>query len=688
MATKRQIWLLRLMGRLLAPGRGEVRAMEEAMHLGGVLRFICVILATIVAPSTVLAYFAVSAISAEEIAAREEVARLAEDIAGSFWRQVDQNFSRFETATRDRLESGQSPLESPRELHPHMLVAVQFDDEGALIAPFRKDAGPAYPQEYLMHPMLRRAQQIAGDEPARAAKLYGEVAGTSLSPSVRGRAALDRARLLLRMGQDREAELLFAEVIQHYGDARDQWGFRLGDLAQLQLGEAILEKDQATGTQMLQDLAASLMEEQWAIHHGGEAAVVRQALSRIEPMVSREWSSRARGRIAERNEMLFWMGELEEELNQLSVGQLGSPIGQMQWWKGERGLWAATRWHNARYVFALDLEIIVSNFKADVRAAVPDSAVLEAFLLAPGDPVPGKVLAERSLSPWLTDWSVVTVLRNPDAVATERHRARLQRIGVIGFAIAMMAVGAVLSARLVSRELDVARMKTDFAANVSHELRSPITQIRLKAESLMFGLADTPEEQDEHYQIILRESERLSRLVDNILNYAAIERGSTQYVLRPGSLAETTDRAVESVRTALEVRDMELEITIDYDLPIVHHDADAIAQCLINLISNAAKYSNPGGWIGILGRRVEGGVELAVSDRGIGIAAHDLRRIFDPYYRSRDALARRRKGTGIGLTITRYIMEAHGGNISVQSRPGQGSTFTLRFPVLKEDTEA
>jgi signal transduction histidine kinase len=126
---------------------------------------------------------------------------------------------------------------------------------------------------------------------------------------------------------------------------------------------------------------------------------------------------------------------------------------------------------------------------------------------------------------------------------------------------------------------------------------------------------------------------------------------------------------------------MDLEINIPHDLPEVLHDADAVAQCLINLISNAAKYSEPGGWIRVLGRRVEGGVELAVSDQGIGIAPHDLRRIFEPYFRSRDALARRRKGTGIGLTITRYIMEAHGGSISAQSRPGHGSTFTLRFPL-------
>lgn len=683
MATKKtRTWLLRMLGRILAPGRGEVRALEEAMYLQGVLRFVGLIVATIVAPSIVLAYFGVSAISLEQSAAREEVARLAEDIAGNVWRQVDQDFSRFEEATRDRLESGRSPLESPGELHPYLLLAIQLDSNGDLLAPFRDDVEPRYPLEYLTHPTLQRARRIEEDVPARAIQLYAEVSQASLSPAVRGRAALDQARLLAAQERDREAREVLESVLDRYAGVRGPWGFRLGDLARLQLGEMLLEEDEQAGVLALQALADSLLDERWVVGQGGEAAVVRQALSRIEPLASREWASRARGRVAERNEALFWAGELREELDRLPMSRLtSSPVGQIRWWEGEQGLWAVTRWSGMVYVFALDLETVISNLKADSRAVVPDSAVLEAFLLPPSEPIPEEALARRSLAPWLTDWSVVSVVRDPEAVALTQQRARLQRIGIILFAITMMTVGAVLAARLVSRELDVARMKTDFAANVSHELRSPITQIRIKAESLMFGLADTPEEEEEHYQIILRESERLSRLVDNILDYAAIERGSKQYTLRPGSLADTTERAIESVSTALEVRDMALEINVPYDLPEVYHDADAIAQCLINLVSNAAKYSEPGGWIGILGRRVEGGVELAVSDRGIGIAAHDLRRIFEPYYRSRDALARRRKGTGIGLTITRYIMEAHGGTISAQSRPGKGSTFTLRFPL-------
>ena len=154
---------------------------------------------------------------------------------------------------------------------------------------------------------------------------------------------------------------------------------------------------------------------------------------------------------------------------------------------------------------------------------------------------------------------------------------------------------------------------------------------------------------------------------------------TTRFVLRIGNVAETVERAIESVRSTLELKDIELILDVPYDLPPVHHDTDAITQCIVNLVSNAAKYSPGGSRVRLHGRVVEG-VELTISDEGIGIAAHDLRKIFDPFYRSRDSLARRQKGTGIGLTITRYIIEAHGGSISVQSRPGKGSTFTLRFP--------
>jgi two-component system phosphate regulon sensor histidine kinase PhoR len=249
------------------------------------------------------------------------------------------------------------------------------------------------------------------------------------------------------------------------------------------------------------------------------------------------------------------------------------------------------------------------------------------------------------------------------------------------FAVLMLGVGAVLSMRLVGRELDVATMKADFAASVSHELRSPITQIRIKAEALLLGLADNEEEKTQHYLTIIRETERLSRLVDNTLDFAAIERGAKSYTLRAGDLADTIYRGCDGIMGSLELQGTNFDLDVPGDLPEVHHDSDAVVQCIVNLVSNAAKYSERESTVRVSAHtRSDGGVDVSVEDEGIGMSDEDMRRIFEPFFRSHDSKARKRKGTGIGLTITRYIMQAHGGDIEVRSRLGKGSTFTLRFP--------
>jgi len=680
MAKKSRSIFLRVLSRLLAPGRGEVRALEEAMHLQGVLRFVAVIAATIVGPSLVLAYFAVHAISVEELAARDEISRNAEGAAQKFWRQVEADFSAFEEATLTRLEAGRSPLERARELHPMILVALRFDAEGVPLAPFLLDDGPDYPKEYLFHPDVRAAAALMRTDPTAAAQRYGQLSRQSLPPAVRARAQLDRALLLEALGRQQAALSELEGLTTRTPDLRDAWGFRIADLARLRLGEIRMRSEPALGIAALRELVEDLLESPWTIGQGSEAAVASQALSMLEPHGEREWVARVRGQIAERNDMLYWTGELLDEIRRIPASRLASsPAGELWWSEGEQGMWAITRWGGDTYVFGLDRLTLLEKLKDDALTTTHHTDPIEATLLAPDQIPHDHTLAIRSLEPWLADWKVIATLRDPEAIAAEHARKRTQRITIIGFAIAMMGVGAVLSARLISRELDVVRMKTDFAANVSHELRSPITQIRLKAESLILGLAETPEEIEAHYNIVLRESERLSRLVDNILDYAAIERGSKQYILRQSNIAETVYRAIESVRSTLELKDIDLTIDVPYDLPPVHHDTDAITQCIVNLVSNAAKYSPGGSQVRVHARLVEG-VELTVSDDGIGIAPHDLRKIFDPFYRSRDSLARRQKGTGIGLTITRYIIEAHGGSISVQSRPGKGSTFTLRFP--------
>ncbi len=355
--------------------------------------------------------------------------------------------------------------------------------------------------------------------------------------------------------------------------------------------------------------------------------------------------------------------------------------GQVSWREGRKALWATLWWGDDFYAFGFDTDAILSELKADANGSVPHDSPVAAALFSPNESLPDSQIVRRSLAPWLTGWSFVVTPKDPAALQAAQTKRRNQRFGIVLFAVVMLGVGAVLSMRLVGRELDVATMKTDFAASVSHELRSPITQIRIKAEALLLGLAETDEERTKHYLTIIRETERLSRLVDNTLDFAAIERGAKSYTLRAGDLADTIYRGCDGIVGSLELQGTTFDIDVSADLPAVHHDSDAVVQCIINLVSNAAKYSDPGSTVRVVARtRPDGGVDVDVEDEGIGMSPEDMERIFEPFFRSHDSNARKRKGTGIGLTIARYIMQAHGGDVAVRSELGKGSTFTLTFP--------
>lgn len=686
MPTFRITWLNRMLRRLLKARRGEVRAMEDALHLENVLRFAGLFMGTILFPTALLTWFGLAGVEdgPERVAA--DVQREATVAADTFWAQAERRFSTFEERVRDRLEAGRSPVESARELHPHLLVALRSDEEGNLRAPFiREDDVAEGIAELGLHPAVEAARRMERDgvAPERVAQAYAAAAAALPSPAARGRALLDEARMLAKAGRTEEVDARLQIVSSRYRGLRDPWGFPLEELARLEQARRTMEQDPRAGQAALRTLVNDLLAERWIVGQGGEAAIARHALSLVRQEGQTDWVSTTRERVAERTTSLYWATTLLPELDQ--VGRASAAIrvadGDLLWRTGSRALWATIHWDGRRYDFGLDYEAIVSELKADARASAVADADVIAWLLGPGEAPPPTVLAAKSLAPWLNGWQVVVAVRDPAALAETQRSERRRRIIIIGVALLMIVFGTLATVQLIKRELDIARMQTSFAANVSHELRSPITHIRIQGESLMLGLSDTEEEREEAYVSIVRESERLSRLVDNVLDFAAIEQGAKRYTLRDRDLVGTVLRAVDSISSAQELTDKELDVDLPANFPDVPHDGDAVAQCVINLVSNAAKYSEPGGWIGVRGRRVESGVEITVSDKGIGIAPHDLRRLFDPFFRSRDALARRRKGTGIGLTITRYIMRSHGGDVQVASRPGKGSTFTLRFPL-------
>ncbi len=251
---------------------------------------------------------------------------------------------------------------------------------------------------------------------------------------------------------------------------------------------------------------------------------------------------------------------------------------------------------------------------------------------------------------------------------------------ILGGLSLLLAGGLLLTYRNVSKEMALARLKSDFVSNVSHELRTPLSLIRLYAETLEMGRLNSQEKYQEYYCIIRKESERLSALINNILDFSRIEAGRKEYDFRDTDMRELVRNTLESYRYQIEQHGFTFEEKID-PVPPMRVDREAMARSLVNLVNNALKYSQDRKYIGVNLYRENGAVKLEVIDHGIGIPSQEQHKIFEKFYRVGDPLVHNTKGSGLGLSLVRHIVQAHGGEVMVDSAPGQGSKFTITLPV-------
>ena len=252
---------------------------------------------------------------------------------------------------------------------------------------------------------------------------------------------------------------------------------------------------------------------------------------------------------------------------------------------------------------------------------------------------------------------------------------------ILGGLSLLLAAGVWLTYRNVTRELALAKLKSDFVSNVSHELRTPLALIRLYSETLELGRLSNSSKQHEYHEIIRKESERLTALINNILDFSRIEAGKKEYTFRETDVADLVRSTLESYRFEIEQNGFRLEEKIEDNLPPLQVDREAIARSLLNLVNNAVKYSVSDKYLGVSLYRRNGGVNLEVVDHGIGIPPNEQAKIFEKFYRACDPLVHNSKGSGLGLSLVRHIVEAHGGEVGVESSPGKGSKFTITLPV-------
>jgi signal transduction histidine kinase len=254
---------------------------------------------------------------------------------------------------------------------------------------------------------------------------------------------------------------------------------------------------------------------------------------------------------------------------------------------------------------------------------------------------------------------------------------------ILGGLSFLLAGGIFLTYRNVSKEMALARLKSDFVSNVSHELRTPLALIRLYAETLELRRISSPEKHQEYYCIIRKESERLTALINNILDFSRIEAGRKEYDFRETDMCELVRNTLDSYRYQIEQHGFMFEEKIG-EVPPLKIDREAMARSLVNLVNNALKYSQDRKYIGVNLYRENGSVKLEVIDQGIGIPANEQQKIFEKFYRVGDPLVHNTKGSGLGLSLVQHIARAHGGDISVDSTPGAGSKFTITLPVNRE----
>src|ERR1044071_9941164 len=255
---------------------------------------------------------------------------------------------------------------------------------------------------------------------------------------------------------------------------------------------------------------------------------------------------------------------------------------------------------------------------------------------------------------------------------------------ILGVLSVLMIGGLVLTYRSVNKQVALARLKSDFVSNVSHELRTPLALIRLYAETLELGRITTDGKKHEYYSIIRKESERLSALINNILDFSRIEAGAKEYDFRETDIAELVRNTLDSYRYQIEQQGFALEEHIDPGIPAVKVDREAIARALVNLVNNALKYSDNEKFLGVRLYREQSVLKLEVSDRGIGIDRNEQARIFEKFYRTCDPLVHNTKGSGLGLSLVQHITEAHGCGVEVESTPGRGSKFTVWLPLANQ----
>jgi len=602
-------------------------------------------------------------------------------------------------------------------------VFVAFDGEEPVFplfqpVPYVIPSSSESGSEGTLQERLRRAETYEFKEKnyKSAVSLYSNLFDRSQDTNFKARMLANMARCLMKAEDYDGAIQNYQRVCDDYPESLSSTGLPLALISQLQMASCYRNLGESqTSIQTFLDLYRDILRMRWPLREAQfktYAALVEdsisEGLSENQPGVTLEDYKkdydRLKGLHQERLEQWMVIEDIRQEIvPELRVRQNPSahrPT-HLQYHKtinGRNFLISAVKISDSsenrpvgllgvkireQYLIEDVLPAAIENIQFSHSSNVAISHISGEILLgeknSSAEPATATEFFEDNFPPWR-----IEIFRSGGETLGVLDLKRSFYFWTIITLVVILISGAVLISRTIAQEMAVLKLKSDFVSSVSHEFKSPLTSIKSLAERLRDGKVKDSGRMKQYFSVITQDADRLTHLVKNILDFSKIEEGKREYEFVETDLGQLVTQKIEDFQRGEIAKGMRIQTRISEDIPHLDVDKEALIQALNNLLDNAVKFSLDRKEIEVIIKKDDTNVFIEVKDRGIGIPPNVLDKIFNKFYQGRNAVKQSTKGTGLGLTLVKHMVEAHGGRIAVESRVGEGSTFSIILPTQRK----